>query len=265
MRPRFAMFPFITALFLVIDGYGADSGPDNKQPQGKPDPTTAIIAEGHFVYRQRDLDALVLIAQRHAKGAIGKADEDRLRQALILLLSARESFVDALGALPPAISGRARDNLILDLVDYQAEVAKRPPQPAPAATDKPVTKSAIPSSANSATNSDDTNTPVIVRLPALTQTRSIEGLGKRQLSLTIALYFRDPALAKKLEAQAPLIQDAILGYIQKIPSTQFNEPDQAFLKDGISKAIAAKVPGFPSDGVLIPQVDAGAPETGETK
>lgn len=235
-----------------------------------PDPTAAVVAEGRFIYRQRDLDALVLIAQRHAKNKLPKADEERLRQALIRCLTAREPLIGMLAELPPSIQGNARAALVLDLIDYQAEPALPPAAPPPNANVPPPTPPAPPTAtAPPPTAAPPAATapaaagkePVMVRLPVITRTRTLEGLGKRQLTLTLALYFRDPVLAQGLEAKAPLIQDAILGFLQTMPAAQFAEPDQLALKEGLTKAVIAKVPEFPADGILIPQLEAGAAET----
>jgi hypothetical protein len=83
-------------------------------------------------------------------------------------------------------------------------------------------------------------------------------VGKRQLNLTIALFFRDPALAQKFQTRAPLVQDAILSHVQGLSAAQFIEPNQLTLKDGITAAIIAKIPDFPPDAVLIPEMDASA-------
>ena len=220
------------------------------------DPTAAVVAEGRFIYRQRDLDALMLIAQRHAKGKLGKNDEERLRQVLLHAMTAREGMVEALAALP--LTGKAREDFALDLLDYQAEPntrAAQPPPAAPSAGDKP----AAPSTAAATALTPDAG-PVLIRLPPLTLVRTLDGLGKRQLTLGIALNLQNATLAKNLEAKAPLIQDAILTYVQRLPAAQFAEPDQVVLKDGLTKAVLGKVPEFPVDGILIPQLDAGLPD-----
>lgn len=212
-----------------------------------PDPTAAVVAEGRFVYRQRDLDALFLIANRHARNRVPAGEQEALRFALVRLLTAREAFSDALSALPPSYTGKAREGLILDLIDYQAEPAQRPAT-APAAVATP------------ASNSAD---PVLVRLPPLTLHRTIKNQ-KRQLTLGLALLFRDPDLARKLEAQAPIIQDAILATAQKLPDAQFTEPDQTALKAALVQAVRAQVPIFPVEGILIPQLDTGDGTTGDS-
>jgi hypothetical protein len=219
----------------------------------QPDPTAAIVAEGKYVYRQRDIDALVLIATRHAKARLAKADEERLREALTTALLAREPLMDALAALPGGFSGPEREALVLDLLDYQAEPAKAPAAPPPVdpATGTP---GAAPATTTGAPAAAD-NGPLLIRLPPLNLTRSLPGVGKRHLNLTIALFFRDPALAQRLQDRAPLVQDAILGHVQALPPAQFVEPNQLTLKDGITAAILAKVPEFPPDAVLIPQMD----------
>jgi len=230
----------------------------------QPDPTAAIVAEGKYLYRQRDVDALMLIAARHAKTKFAKAEEERLREALTTALLAREPLMDALAALPGGFSGPEREALVLDLLDFQAEPAKAPATPtpvndppvagaAPAATSATPAPGASAASAVTATNDG----PLLIRLPPLALTRSLPGVGKRTLSLTIALFFRDPAQAQKLQARAPLVQDAILSHVQALPPAQFVEPNQLTLKDGITAAIIAKVPDFPPDAVLIPELSTG--------
>jgi hypothetical protein len=229
------------------------------------DPTAAVVAEGHFTYRQRDLDTLMLIAQRHARGKLSKADEERLRPLLLQALTAREALIDLLGGLPASLAGKGRDALILDLLEYQAEPATlRPPgggaAAAAPASGAPVQQAAAPVPASAASADGGV---VLVRLPALSLTRTLEGIGRRQLVLGLALYFRDAALAKALEAKAPLIQDAILGYVQHLPPAQFAEPDQLRLKDGLIKAVTTRVAEFPSDGILIPQLEANNPDAAD--
>jgi flagellar basal body-associated protein FliL len=237
----------------------------------QPDPTAAIVAEGRYVYRQRDLDALMLIAARHAKARFSKAEEDRVRETLINALLAREPLMDALATLPSAFSGPEREALLLDLLDYQADPAKAPAAPAtndpaasassaPVATGAPTAPGA--SAAPPATPAS-ANGPLLIRLPPLTLVRTLPGTGKRQLSLTIALFFRDQAQAQKLQDRAPLVQDAILSHIQGLSAAQFVEPNQLTLKDGITAAIIAKVPDFPPDAVLIPEMESGAPDAVE--
>jgi hypothetical protein len=220
----------------------------------RPDPTAAVVAEGRYLYRQRDLDALMAIALRHAKGKVGKADEERLRQTLLMAMTAREPLLQVLGNLPPSYPARGREALLLDLLDYQAEPAKPPVAPPAAA---PTAGTPAPAAPAGAAPEAAPAGPILVRLPPLTVTRSLEAAGKRSLTIGLALVFTDPALSKTMEAKAPLIQDAILGYAHALTPAQIAEPDQVALKAGFAKAIAAKVPGFPLDGVLIPQLDAG--------
>jgi flagellar basal body-associated protein FliL len=216
-----------------------------------PDPSAAIVAEGACIYRQRDLDALVLVALRQARERsfapdgksplLTKTDEDRIRQVLIRALVAREALQAALAGLPAQIPPRARDAIILDLLAYQAEpAAKAPASPA----------EAVPAAAVAG--------PVLVRLPPLTLARAIAGKGRRQLTLALALAFADATQAKALEAQAPLIQDAILGCLNRLPEAEFTEPDFAKLKTSLGEAIRARVAAFPIEGLLIAQLDAGA-------
>lgn len=223
----------------------------------QPDPAAAIIAEGKYVYRQRDIDALMLIAVRHAKARFSKTEDEHLRDVLTSALLAREPFLDALAALPggsAGFSGPERDALILDLLAYQTELAKVPAAQAPAAGADPTVVgapvTAVPASPDAG--------PMLIRLPMLHLTRSLPGAGKRQLNLTIALFFRDPAVAQKIQPRAPLIQDAILSHVQGLSAPQFIEPNQLILKDGITAAIIAKIPDFPADAVLIPEMDASA-------
>lgn len=241
----------------------------------QPDPTAAIVAEGKYLYRQRDIDALMLIAARHAKVKFAKTEEDRLREALITALLAREPLMDALAALPGGFSGPEREALVLDLLDFQAEPAKAPTAPPPAADAASVATPAAtaPASAPAASTVPTTNAPattatndqgpLLIRLPALALTRSLPGVGKRTLSMTIALFFRDPAVAQKLQDRAPLVQDAILSYVQALPPAQFVEPNQLTLKDGITAAILAKVPDFPPDSVLIPELSSASGDAAE--
>jgi hypothetical protein len=221
-----------------------------------PDPTAAIVAEGRYVYRQRDIDALMLIAARHAKARFGKAEEDRLRETLTAALIAREPLMDALATLPSAFSGPEREALLLDLLDYQAEPAKAPTTPPPS---DPASATAPTGAAPTgpATAATPANGPLLIRLPPLTLVRTLPGTGKRQLNLTIALFFRDQAQAQRLQDRAPLVQDAILSHVQALTPAQFVEPNQLTLKDGITAAIIAKVPDFPPDAVLIPEMEAG--------
>ncbi len=256
-----AALPLVSAAEGVqADAKAATAPPP---PQAKPDPTAAVVAEGRFTYRQRDLDALMLIAERHAKAKLGRVEEERLRQVILQAMTARESLLEALAILPAPFTGKTRDALVLDLLDYQGEPTaikeNAPPMPtAPPGATAPV--SAAPGSAAPGSAAPADNGPMLVRLPPLTLTRTLDGLGKRQLSLGLALAFRDAAQAKSLEAKAPLIQDAILGYVQRLPPAQFAEPDQVQLKDGLIKAVIGKVPEFPVDGILIPQLDAGVPD-----
>jgi flagellar basal body-associated protein FliL len=229
-----------------------------------PDPTAAIVAEGRYIYRQRDIDALMLIAARHAKARFGKAEEERLRETIITALLAREPLMDVLATLPSAFSGPEREALMLDLFDYQAEPTKA--KPAPAAHDPTATAgtapptTGAPASTAAPTTPPSANAPLLIRLPPLVLVRTLPGTGKRQLSLTIALFFRDPAQSQKLQDRAALVQDAILSYVQALSPAQFVEPNQLTLKDGITAAIIAKVPDFPPDAVLIPEMEAGVPD-----
>lgn len=250
----------LLASTLAFTLAAADSAPpavDAAAPAPAPaaaDPTAAIIAEGAYTYRQRDLDALLQIALRHARNkamsADGKtqlvtaADEDRLRQTLIGAFTAREALLAALAGLPDRLSPAARDAIVLDLLAYKAEPAAAPPAAAPAA--------AVPAAAPPAAG------PAIIRLPPFTITCAIDGKGRRQLTIGLALAFADGSQAKAMEAQAPVLQDAVLAALRGLPAAAFTDPDHHALKQLLSDAVRARIPGFPADGLLIPQLDAGS-------
>jgi hypothetical protein len=220
-----------SACTVVLAG-GEAAVPAQGQPQ---DPAQAVIAEGQAVYRQRDLDALLLVALRHARTRefaadgkpplISRSDEERIRQVVIQALTAREAFAAVLGALPEQVPPAARDAIALDLLAWKAE-------PNPAAT---APAAAAPQAG-----------PALVRLPPFTITRAIDGQGRRQLTLGLAL-----------EARAPLIQDAVLGALRGLGPGIFLDPDHAELKRTLSEAVRAKIPEFPADGLLIPQLETG--------
>jgi flagellar basal body-associated protein FliL len=268
-RLCFRTLPLLLAAACV---HSADAEPPKTEPGKEPkadipapaieapktDPTAGVVAEGRQIYRQRDVDALVLIAERHRKAKLSSADEQQLRQALARILVAREPLLEALDALPPSLaSGKAHDALVLDLLDYQAE-GHKPADPAKADATKPdATK---PDAAKPAAPEGTDAGPVIVSLPPLIQVRNVDKLGKRQLSLQISLFFPDAATARKFEPRAPIIRDAILGCIQGLGDSEFADPSQNKLKQALLNAITAKLPDFPKDGVLIPQLDAGAAE-----
>jgi flagellar basal body-associated protein FliL len=258
-------------LLAIASALGAaDTPPADATAKADPpklDPTTAIVSEGRQVYRQRDVDALVLIAERHRKAKLSAGEEDQLRQALARILVAREPLLEALQSLPSSLgSGKAHDALLLDILDYQAEPKAAPAGTTPKTAD--ASKPAEPAKAGEPAKAPDAkaeNGPVIVSLPPLTQTRTIDKVGKRQLAIQIALLFPDAATAKKFEERAPVIRDAILGYVHQLPPADFAEPDQIALKQGLQTAIAAKLPDFPKDSILIPQLDAGAPDADAKK
>lgn len=211
-----------------------------------PDPAQAIIAEGSSLYRQRDLDALLLVAARHARAkefatngkptALAGADLDQIRQVIIRSLTAREALVAALAGLPEQVPPAARDAIALDILAYQAEA-----NPAVAAPPS------VPAAAG----------PVLVRLPPFTITRTIDGQGRRQLTLGLALAFTDATAAQIMETQAPLIQDTVLGALRGLGPELFVDPDHATVKSRLTDAIRAKLPAFPNDGLLIPQLESG--------
>lgn len=243
-------------------------------PTPSPDPSAAVVAEGTFLYRQRDLDAFLAIARRHNGRKLSRAEEDQVRQALIVAFTAREDLARALTALPASLDGPARDRLVLDLLDFQGEPipprpltpenaapAQEPAAPAtgtPAPAPVPEAKPATAGDAPAGTVAPDPASPVIVRLPQLVLPRTFPDLGKRTLTLSLAFTFTDGALAERLQNQAPLIQDAILTYLHGLDADAFTKPSQPALKAGIDAAIRAKVPTFPADAVLIPELEAGA-------
>ncbi len=214
---------------------------ESKPTESRPDPTAVVVVEGAQIFRQRDIDALILISQRHAKGKLGGADLERMRSVIVRALAAREKLLVVLADLPTSLTAKAREGLILDLLDYQGEIN---PKLRKAALDPVIYEAPAPAG------------PLMVRLPPLPLYRMIAG-NRRQLTVGLALYFANPAIGKRMEDQSPLIQDAILAQLQRLSDAEFLEPSHASLKQGLAKAIIAKVPGFPSDGVLITQLDPG--------
>ncbi len=212
------------------------------------DPTAAVVAQGNQIYRQRDLDALIAIAQRYAKNKLDQNACDALRQTLVRILVAREAFNAGVAEFPTALNGKARDAFVLDLLDYQAEAA-----PATAAAPVTAAPTPVPTGAPAAT--------VIVNLPPMTLSRTIDKVGRRQLVIGLSLLFPDAGTAKSYEGRAALIRDCLLGCAQQLAPAQFVDPDQGMLKSAFLKAIQTKIPDFPDDSVLIPQLDAGPVET----
>ncbi len=214
-----------------------------------PDPSLSVVAEGASIYRQRDLDALLMVSMRHARNrlfapdgksaTLSSADETQMRQVLIQAFTARESLIAALAGLPASVSPTARDAIVHDLLAYRAEPNPRAPAPG-----------AAPAALAAAG-------PVLVRLPPATITRLVEGSGRRQLTIALALAFPDATAAKAMEPQAPVIQDAVLTTLRGMGPSIFLDPDHVAVKDALVAAIRAKVPAFPQDGLLIPQLETG--------
>lgn len=198
----------------------------------QPDPTAAVVASGRQVYRQRDLDALVAVARRHAGGRLAGGEVDRLRQAITAAFTAREALVEALAALPPSLTGPGRNAFILDLLAYEAEPAAAPARSGVAAT-------------------PGTPDSTIVTLPPVILSRNLGELGRRTLTLDLALLLTGD-LATRLQPQAPLIRDLVLGQLEALPPAQFADPEQAALKRLLGTALAARFPDFPAEAVLIP-------------
>lgn len=237
MRPTSTWLACLCAAVLA--------GAEEPSPIGQ-DPAQAVVAEGRSIYRQRDLDALLLVALRHARTRdfspdakaplITRSDEERIRQVVIRALTAREAFAEALAALPEQVAPAARDAIALDLLAWKGE-------PNPAAAESP----SIPQLAG----------PALVRLPPFTITRAIDGHGRRQLTLGLALSFADAATARALEERAPLIQDAVLTALRGMGTGIFLDPDHGELKLKLTEAVRARIAGFPADGLLIPQLETG--------
>jgi len=260
--PRLALPPPLVRLLLlgaVLAGPLAASDSPAPPASSPDDPTNLIVAEGRAVYRQRDLDALVMIAARYHHGAFSPADEDQLRHALARILVAREPLLDSLEGLPPAVAtGKAGDAFLLDLLDYRASSehgAYLLPATASASASLPVATEPIPAHAPEASAAAG-DAPVIVALPPLVVVRTLPGPVRRSLQLQIALRFADQATSQRIGAQAPIIRDAILGYLDGLSNAVFLEPKQQRLKQGITAAITLQVPGFPANAVLIPQLDS---------
>jgi len=240
MRPLVCLFAGLLAAGEAVQPVPA------AEAKVAPDPAQAVIAEGRAIYRQRDLDALLLVALRHARTRefapdgkaplVTKADEERLREVVISALTAREAFAAALAGLPPQIPPAARDAIALDLLAWKAE-------PNPAAKPGPVVSEAAG--------------PALVRLPPFTITRAIDGQGRRQLTLGLAIAFADAAAAKAFQAKAPVIQDAVLAALREMGPAIFGDPDHAEMKKKLGAAVLAKLPDFPVDGLLIPQLETG--------
>ena len=203
------------------------------------DPTAAIVAQGRFLYRQRDVDALVAIARRHAGKAWSGTDEGAAGAAIAGALRAREDFLAAIAALPPALRGRARDALILDLLAYEAD-----PAPTVAGTG-PTPAAVVPAVSG----------PVLVRLPQPTVRRVLGGR-PRTLAVGVALAFASESAAKALEAQAPVLQDALLAAVHALPDAQFTQPDHTAVKTAIDQALRLKVPALPAGSVLLAALEA---------
>jgi len=201
----------------------------------EPDPAAAVVATGVQTYRVRDLDALIAIAKRQSGNTISAADEERVRQAIVAALSAREPLLAALAGLP--MSGAARDRFTLDLLDYRAEpTAGLTVESAPAVPP-------IPSG------------EVIIALPALALPRTIDGV-VWVLQAEFALRFPDEAAAQRAQASAPKLRDAILDYLQTLSAAAFTVPDRVVVKRDLGKIIAKLSPESAAEPLLIPALSA---------
>lgn len=252
--------PCIGALLLTAGLLAEDAA----VAPSAPDPTAAIVAEGQFRYRQRDLDTFLAIARRHAGNKLSRVEEDQIRQAVIAAFTTREALLQALALLPSQLPAAARDQLVLDLLDFQGEPL--PPQPlrpvAPPSEPSPVAPPATESTTAAAQAA--VGTPILVRLPQLSLPRTLEGIGQRTMLLGLAFSFSDEATATALQEQSPLIQDAILGYLHRLPPGEFAQPSQPALKAGIEAAIRSILPNFPEQSVLIPELEVVLPDAATT-
>lgn len=210
-----------------------------------PDPSAAVVAEGRCLYRQRDVDALVLVARRHVNRGLSEDEKLALEQAIVAMLRDREALLTSRSLLPACFTPQARDRLTLDVLDYQAEAKTGA---AAASNKEPVVETAKPATEVG---------PVLVTLPVLRRVRTLDKGGKSELVLGITLRFADAIKAKAMEKQAPILQDAILAYIDGLDAATFTEPAQTAIKQGITAAIRAKVKEFPEDGVLITRIESG--------
>jgi hypothetical protein len=213
-----------------------------------PDPAAVVVATGVQTYRVKDLDALMAIAKRHGgtTGTAAGADDERLRQAIVAGLTAREALLGALSELP--LSGPARDRFVLDLLDYRAEPTRAEAVSAPAL---PSPAAAEPVAAEGQTGAGGH----IVALPALTLPRSIDGV-VWVLQAEFALRFPDAAAADRAQASAPAVRDAVMDYLQQLPAAAFTVPDRAVMKRELGALIAVHCPEAAVDPLLIPALSA---------
>jgi hypothetical protein len=233
MRPLLALItPFVLAA-----GDAATAAP-------VVDPTAAVVAEGRFTYRQRDVDALVAIARRHAGRGWQSGDDAATARMLATALPAREAFAAALGGLPASLTGPGRDAFVLDLLAYEADPAVSAPaaMPAPAA---PAAPAVAPAAG-----------PVIVRLPQPTLRRTI-ATSSRTLTVGVALLFPDQTTADRFQSRVEVFQDALIGALGALPDAQFQAPDHALLKDQVERAFRLRIPDLPPGAVLIPALETG--------
>ncbi len=207
------------------------------------DPTAAVVADGRFTYRQRDVDALVAVARRHAGRGWQSGDDAATARTLAGALPAREAFVAALAGLPSSLAGAGRDAFVLDLLAYEADPSVNAPAPAPAPT------AAAPTAAAAAG-------PVIVRLPQPTLRRTI-ATSSRTLTVGVALLFPDQATADRFQNRVEVFQDALIGALGALPDSQFQTPDHASLKDQVERAFRQRIPDLPPGAVLIPALETG--------
>ena len=173
--------------------------------------------------------------------------------------SMAENGVPTPTATPPPVSENKKFNpaAVLTTPAFKADVAEAgsPKSLATEPASQPPKEEELPTPAVPATQ--QVSGPVIVRLPPFTISRTIAGSGRRQLTIGLAVAFADAAQAKAIEAQAPLMQDAVLGSMRGVDPSMFVDPDQAELKRRLTDAIRAKIPAFPADGLLVPQLEAG--------
>lgn len=195
MRSLFAL----VFTFALLDCTAAEAS----DPQGAtrplpPDPSSQVIAEGHYRYRQRDVDALTLVARRHLGRPFIDQEEKRTRTAIAQLLVAREALLAARTKLPASLTASQRDRLLLDILDYDAEAIDD------AVADIPAVAAAI-----------DHDELQLSTIPTINLRRDIDGTAW-QLAIDISLLATRPA-----GDLTPLIQDALLTHLHELDTTAF--------------------------------------------
>lgn len=188
---------------------------------GGSDPSTAVVAEGAYRYRQRDLDALVLIARRYLGRPFQGGEEAATRDAVRRLLVAREAFARERQHLPEAFTASQRDRLTLDILDY---VAERNPGHVPGST--PTLRPDPGAVANGASATQ------LLTIPSITLRRSF-GSSSWNLNLDLSVLADGSD-----ETLIPLLQDALLTWLHDIDQNAFTGLTPKTCKQGAAKALA---------------------------